>query len=298
MKHAKLIKMLVILIIVLSLISSVYGVFSNQGPGQFEFMSVRGETVTVQGNGLYQYDSISIASQAIAQDIVTIVVGIPLLIISLYMSRKGLLKGDILLTGTLGYFLYTYTSYSFLSMYNPFFLIYVLLMSAAFFAFTLAMTSFDLKKLSSSVFDNQFPTKFVGGFLLFIGVAVGLMWLGRIVPALIDNSIPIGLEHYNTLVIQALDLGFLVPISILSGYLVLRKNSFGYLLASIVTVKGITMLTAITGMIISQLLSGVHVSISEIILFPLFNVVIIYCLFLILKNIDEQIKLGHHLYSE
>ncbi|MGM7681228.1 hypothetical protein ACSVDA_03640 [Cytobacillus sp. Hm23] len=298
MKHAKVIKMLVILIIVLSLISSVYGVFSNRGPGQFEFMSVRGETVTVQGNGLYQYDSIAIASQAIAQDLVTIVVGIPLLIISLYMSRKGLIKGDILLTGTLGYFLYTYTSYSFLSMYNPFFLIYVLLMSAAFFAFTLAMTSFDLKKLSSSVFDNRFPTKFVGGFLLFIGVTVGLMWLGRIVPALIDNSIPIGLEHYNTLVIQALDLGFLVPISILSGYLVLRKNSFGYLLASIVTVKGITMLTAITGMIISQLLSGVHVSISEIILFPLFNVVVMYCLFLILKNIDEQIEFGHHLKSE
>ncbi|WP_214481341.1 hypothetical protein [Bacillus sp. SM2101] len=294
MKHAKVIKMLVILIIVLSLISSVYGVFSNRGPGQFEFMSVRGETVTVQGNGLYQYDSIAIASQAIAQDLVTIVVGIPLLIISLYMSRKGLIKGDILLTGTLGYFLYTYTSYSFLSMYNPFFLIYVLLMSAAFFAFTLAMTSFDLKKLSSSVFDNRFPTKFVGGFLLFIGVTVGLMWLGRIVPALIDNSIPIGLEHYNTLVIQALDLGFLVPISILSGYLVLRKNSFGYLLASIVIVKGITMLTAITGMIISQLLSGVHVSISEIILFPLFNVVVIYCLFLILKNIDERIELRHH----
>ncbi|MDX8361932.1 hypothetical protein [Cytobacillus sp. IB215316] len=294
MKHAKVIKMLVILIIVLSLISSVYGVFSNRGPGQFEFMSVRGETVTVQGNGLYQYDSIAIASQAIAQDLVTIVVGIPLLIISLYMSRKGLIKGDILLTGTLGYFLYTYTSYSFLSMYNPFFLIYVLLMSAAFFAFTLAMTSFDLKKLSSSVFDNRFPTKFVGGFLLFIGVTVGLMWLGRIVPALIDNSIPIGLEHYNTLVIQALDLGFLVPISILSGYLVLRKNSFGYLLASIVIVKGITMLTAITGMIISQLLSGVHVSVSEIILFPLFNVVVIYCLFLILKNIDERIELRHH----
>ncbi|MFS1518909.1 hypothetical protein V1503_20965 [Bacillus sp. SCS-151] len=294
MKHAKVIKMLVILIIVLSLISSVYGVFSNRGPGQFEFMSVRGETVTLQGNGLYQYDSIAIASQAIAQDLVTIVVGIPLLIISLYMSRKGLIKGDILLTGTLGYFLYTYTSYSFLSMYNPFFLIYVLLMSAAFFAFTLAMTSFDLKKLSSSVFDNRFPTKFVGGFLLFIGVTVGLMWLGRIVPALIDNSIPIGLEHYNTLVIQALDLGFLVPISILSGYLVLRKNSFGYLLASIVIVKGITMLTAITGMIISQLLSGVHVSISEIILFPLFNVVVIYCLFLILKNIDERIELRHH----
>jgi hypothetical protein len=71
----------------------------------------------------------------------------PEVIISLIVANKNSLKGRLLLTGTLGYFLYTYTSYSFLSMYNSFFLIYVSIMSLSFFAFIINITSNELKLL-------------------------------------------------------------------------------------------------------------------------------------------------------
>ncbi len=48
------------------------------------------------------------------------------------------------------------------------------------------------------------------------------------------------------------------------------------------------MLTAITAMIIGQISSGVDVSITEIVIFPLFNLKVIYCMFLIMKNIKER----------
>jgi hypothetical protein len=166
----KSIEILVLMIVALSIFASGYGVFSNQGNGQSEFKSIFGESITLYGKGLYKNDSVSMASQAIAQDYVTLFLAIPLLLLSFYLSRKGHLKGQLLLTGTLGYFLYTYTSYSFLSMYNSMFLIFVTIMSLSFFAFTLAILSFDLQNFHL-YFDKKLPVKFIGCFLCVPGMA-------------------------------------------------------------------------------------------------------------------------------
>lgn len=290
MKFNKSISLLVLCIVVLSLVASVIGVFSNQEKGQYEFKSIQGETVQIYGKGLYHLDSVSTASQGIAQDVVTIVLGIPLLVISLYLAIKGSLKGRLLLTGTLGYFLYTYASYAFLWMYNPFFLAYVILMSASFFAFILCMMSFDIQKLSLC-FSEKLPVKFLGGFSIFVAVIISLMWLGRIIPALISNTVPIGLEHYTTLVIQAMDLGFIVPVAIISGVLLIKKKPFGYLLASVIYLKEVTMLTALTAMIIGQIIAGVKIGIVEVVVFPVFNLIVIYSIILIMKNVKEPASL-------
>ncbi|WP_407312704.1 hypothetical protein [Desulfosporosinus sp. SB140] len=287
MKYKKAISILVFCIVLLSLVSTVFGIVSNQGNGQYAFQSLRGETVTIYGKGLYHYDSVPMVAQGIAQDIVTLFLGIPLLIISLFWARKGFLKGRLLLTGTLGYFLYTYISYTFLWMFNPLFLIYVLLMSASFFAFTLSMISFDIEQMKAS-FHEKLPIKFIGGFQIFFSTALGLMWLGRIVPSIINGSIPLGLEHYTTLVIQGMDLGFIVPIAFISGILILKRNNFGYLLSSVIIIKGFTMGAALTAMIIAQAVAGVPMSFLEIMMFPLFSLLIVWCLVLMLKNINEN----------
>lgn len=287
MKYKNTVSLLVVCIILLSLTASAYGVFSNQGQGQYEFKSLHGETVSIYGKGLYKNDSLAMAVQARAQDTVTMVLGVPLLAISLYMARKNWLKGRLLLTGTLAYFLYTYVMYTFTAMYNQFFLVYVILMTTAFYAFILAMLSFDMEELGRS-FSEKLPVKFVGGFLLFLGAAVGLLWIGRIVPPLIEGTMPIGLEHYTTLVIQGLDLGILIPTQVIAGVLLIKRKNFGYLLASLMTIKLITLLTALTAMIVGQAFAGVKMGFLEMAMFPLFNLIAIYCLAAILKNIKEK----------
>jgi hypothetical protein len=135
-KTMKLNNILVILIAVFSIIVSSYGFFSNNVVYENKtFQSIHGESVNIYGKGLYYNESVSIASQARAQDIVTLLIGTPLLIISLIFTNKNSIRGKLLLTGTVDYFLYTYISYSFLAMYNEFFLLYVLIMSLSFFAF-------------------------------------------------------------------------------------------------------------------------------------------------------------------
>jgi hypothetical protein len=274
---------LVIFIIVFSIIASFYGFFSNNEVYENKtFLSINGETVNIYGKGLYYNDSVSVASQGRAQDIVTLIVGIPFLIVSLISANKKSLRGKLLLTGALGYFLYTYMSYSFLAMYNNFFLIYIIIMSLSLFSFVINITSNELKSLQGH-FKKTLPKKYIGGFLIFLGTGICLMWLERIIPSFNNRSVT-GLEHYTTLVIQAMDLGFIVPVAIVSGILLIKNNSLGYLLAPIIIIKGTTLLLAIVMMVIFMINAGVTVSIIEIIMFPLFTVICIFNLYLVMKN--------------
>jgi len=143
---------LVLLIIVFSLIVSTYGFFSNKMVYENKtIQTINGEIITLYGKGLYFNDSVSMSAQARAQDVVTLVLGIPLLIVSLFLSNKNSLKGKLLLTGTLRYFLYTYASYSFVVTYNMFFLLYTILMSLSFFSFIVNITSPEFKNLEKSL---------------------------------------------------------------------------------------------------------------------------------------------------
>jgi len=104
-KFNKSINILVLIIIVLALAACLFGLFSSGGIGQYEFKSINNETVKIYGEGIYKNDSISAVAQGKASDFVTLVLGIPLLIASLYFTTRGSFKGKLMLTGTLGYFL-------------------------------------------------------------------------------------------------------------------------------------------------------------------------------------------------
>lgn len=283
MKFKKSVLILVVMIIVFSTLSCILGLFSSKGGDPYDFLSIGGESIKIFGSGLYKNDSISAVAQGQASDLVTLILAIPLLTISLIQSYRGSIKARLILTGTLGYFLYTYMSYTFLWMYNPLFIVYVLVMSASLFAFILSILSFDIEKMPT-LFSDQLPTRFLGGFQLFIAFGIGMLWLAKIAPTIINNTIPLGLEHYSTLVIQGMDLGFVVPAATLSGILLIKRKPLGYLLSSIIIIKGITMLTCISAMIVNSMLKGITISIVEIVIFSFFNLVAVVCLIVLLKN--------------
>ena len=282
-KFNKSINILVLIIIVLALAACLFGLFSSGGIGQYEFKSINNETVKIYGEGIYKNDSISAVAQGKASDFVTLVLGIPLLIASLYFTTRGSFKGKLMLTGTLGYFLYTYMSYTFLWTYNPLFIVYVIIMAASLYAFILSFMSFEIEKVPA-MFNEKLPAKFLGGFQLFVGFAIGMLWLGKIAPSIFKGAIPLGLEHYTTLVIQGMDLGIIVPAAFLSGILIIKRKPFGYLLSSVIIIKGVTMLTCISAMIINMALMGVDMSLAEILVFPILNLFAVICLILLLKN--------------
>jgi hypothetical protein len=198
MKSSITLTVLGILIILLAGFATLNGLISSQPAEPMTTTSVFGEQVQLHGKGLYRRDSVSAAAQAQAQDAVTLLVGIPLLVISLAWARKGAMGGKLLLAGTLAYFLYTYTSMTFLSFYNQLFLVYVALFSLSLFALVLAFQQVDVESLPDR-FSDRLPVKWIAGFLFFLSFMLLFMWMGRIVPSLDGRTPPVGLEHYTTL---------------------------------------------------------------------------------------------------
>lgn len=283
MKFKKSISILVLCIVILSLVSCLTGLFSKGGTGEYEYQTITNEMVKIYGSGIYKNDSVDVVAQGKASDLITLVMGIPLLLISLCFTRKGSFRGKLILTGTLGYFLYTFMSYAFLWMYNSFFIVYVALMSLSLFAFILSMMSFDVGTITSN-FKDKLPVKLLGGYQIFLAFAVGMLWLGKIAPSIFNGAVPVGLGHYTTLVIQGMDLGIIIPGTILSGILLIKRNPYGYLLSSVLIIKFITMITCICAMMINQALNNVEVGIAPIAIFSTIDLFTIICLFILLKN--------------
>jgi hypothetical protein len=172
---------LALVIIPLALLAASVGAFW-QGTGQpYPFTTLRGETVMIVGHGLYRYDTISSAAQEIGQDIVTLIIGIPLLVTGMALSRTGSLRGRLLLTGGLGYFLYTYAAMSFLTAFNSLFLVYVALFSLSLFGFILALSGIDPDEVVRHVAEH-FPRRTIATYFIVVAAFLAIAWLGLVVP--------------------------------------------------------------------------------------------------------------------
>lgn len=275
MKQIKTIQSLAIGIILLAGIVALIGVLSGEVKAYPHVVSVFGETIELYNKGIYARNSVSMASQAIAQDFITLILGIPMSIGGLFLIKKKRDKGLFLLTGTLGYFLYTYASYAFLVIFNALYIVYVIIMVLSFWAFVLCINQLNKERLWERL-SPGFPAKSLSRFLWITGVVIGLMWLGRIVPALISASAPVGLEHYSTMGIQTLDLGFVVPTCIIASYLLKQKNKWGYLLSVVLVIKAVTMTAAVSAMAIFMRMHGVSVTAFEMVFFPIIFLVCSY----------------------
>ncbi|HET7115520.1 MAG TPA: hypothetical protein VFI29_03475, partial [Hanamia sp.] len=276
---------LILLIVVLATAATTTGIFSNEGKGSYEYISIRGKTVMIYGKGLYKDMSAEVAPQGIAQDYITLFIGVPLLLISLVIARKKSFRARFLLTGTVAYFLVTYLFYLVMGMYNEMFLAYVLLSGLSFFAFIISLLEFDINALPN-YFSSKTPVKIAGGFLIFSSIVIGLLWLSIIVPPLLNGTIvPLQVEHYTTLIVQGLDLGILLPSSFICGLLFIRKKPFGYLFGPVYFVFLSLLMTALTAKVIAMAILGYNV-IPVIYIIPTFNLITIAFTIVIFININ------------
>lgn len=284
MKQRGTVSVLVTIISILALTATLTGIFSDNGPGRYEYESIRGQIVTIYGKGIYQHMSADVAIQGIAQDYITMLAAIPLLVISLIFSARGSLRSRFILAGMLYYFLVTYLMYLGIAMYNALFLVYVSLIGTSFFALALVLLSFDTYKLPSA-FNDKTPVRFAGGFLIFNSIAIALLWLSVVLPPLLDGSVyPGEVNHYTTLTVQGLDLALFLPISFVSGLLLIKKNPFGYLIGTVTLVFLTLLMTALLAKIIAMALSGVNV-IPSVFIIPAILAFSLICCILMIKNI-------------
>lgn len=263
MKNRSSITILSILVGVFAIIQAAAGLFVTGGRDPFEFTSLRGETVLMNGRGIYALDTFFKASLFQGTDAMTLFVGVPLLIIALIYFRKGTLRSQILLTGVLSYFLYNSTSVVMGAAYNNLLLVYIAFFSLSLFAFIVSINSIDLEKLTCSISDG-FPRKGTGILLIFTSVALLAAWLGDILTPLITGSLP-KIASYTTEITYALDLGIITPVCLLAGIQTLRRKPAGYLLSPIMMILLIIVGVLMIFQTVFQLSAGVALTPGEII---------------------------------
>jgi hypothetical protein len=194
-------RILAVIILALGAVASLGGLLLGSpngyalGPVGFKAVTnIFDESVSLDGHGLYRRDSVSFAAQERAQDLVTLVFGLPLLAMGFFLAGRRSHGGRLVLSGALGYFLYCYGMMSIGTAYNEFFLIYVALFAAALYAFILSVYAIDADALAAFC-EAAYPRRSAAAFCIVVGLFLGFNWLGRLIlPSLAQGRAPANID--------------------------------------------------------------------------------------------------------
>ncbi len=221
------------------------------------FVTLRGQTVTLFGQGVYAHDTVFSAAGFKGMDAVTLSVALPLLLVSFRSYRRGSLRGGLVLTGALTYFVYIGASLVFSAAFNQLFLLYTALFSASLFALIYAVSAVDLPTLARQV-SPALPRRALAVFLLVAGLGTLLLWLSDLVGPLLAGSAPDMLGPYTTMFTYGFDSAVITPAAVVAGLYVRQRKPVGYLLAAPVlilcTLNGVVVIAAT----IAQTLAGIR----------------------------------------
>ena len=249
-------------ILLLVLVAAATGVFYQMPGAHIDFVTVRGEHATYQGVGLYRYDPASVAREGVVWDVIDLCLALPLFAAAIVLSRRGSLRGRLLLGGMLFYFFYQYMQYAVMLAFNPLFLVYVAIFALSAVAFFLNLGGIDVSRLPAHI-SARFPRRLFIGFTLIMSAALTVLWLGRIIPYTLAGKFPNELAGMTTLVTQAFDLGIVVPLLLSTAILLWRRSAWGYLLAGISLTFGFVMCITLPAWIAVPLIQAGQINLIE-----------------------------------
>ncbi len=177
------------------------------------------------GIGLFNteiyHDNSFVKTAWYANDWVTLVVVIPLLIIVLITSKNGDFKFNFIMLGLISYLFYTYAFYLFGAAFNDMFLLYIAIYATSFFAIITSLISFPVKNIIAT-------SKILRGisvFLILISVMLCVVEVPPCFTFITKGTLPqiILKSQIQTSIVYALDLSFVVPVMFFSGSSTLAK---------------------------------------------------------------------------
>jgi hypothetical protein len=228
--------------------AAAIGVFLR-GEGTTEsVVSPRGEVYEMVTDGIYRYNAQRLVAEGVGWDLFTLFAAVPALLVALLGVSRDRLRWKLFALGILAYLFYQYLMYAVTWAFGPLFLLFVGIYAGALAAMVWILSTIRVKELPER-FSDRFPGLGMGVFSLAIGLVLTGMWLGRIIPAT-AGQIQGVLVGQTTLVVQALDLGLIVPLAVFTGVMAWRRRPLGYLLASVLVVKGAAMAAAISAMLL------------------------------------------------
>jgi hypothetical protein len=231
--------------------------------------------------------------QLFGQDLVTLLIGLPLLAGGLIAARSGSLRGRLIWLGGLGYLLYTYATYAFGARWNVLFLAYVALFGLALFGVIIGLLRTDPQAIRAG-FGARPPARPAAAYFFTIAVLVGGLWLAEEIPATLAGAAPFFVieADLTTNVIHVLDLAVIVPAFAVTGVLLLRDRPWGFVLAGMLSVKAATIGAAVLAMAWFSARKGIPVPIGQAAFFTLLTTLSAAVGWWFLRHLDPRIGGG------
>lgn len=229
--------------------AATVGVFLRGDGSVQTVVSPRGERYQMIVSGVYRYNAQRVVAEGIGWDVFTLFAAVPALLLCLIWLARGTLRARLFALGVLAYLFYQYLMYSVAWAFGPLFVLFVVIFALSLVSIVRIVSTIKMEELEPRT-GARFPALGMGIFSLAMAVLLIIMWLARIVAAM-NGMIDGVLLGQTTLVVQALDLGLVVPLAIFTGVTALRRRRIGYLLSSVVAIKGVAMAAAICAMLIA-----------------------------------------------
>jgi hypothetical protein len=170
-------------------------------------------------------------------DLVTLVVAVPLLILSLTLSMRGSMRAVPVWIGLLAYSIYNYAFYALGAAFNDVFLLHIVLLSLSVYAMAFALSALDVRGVANELRPAR-KARGVGYFLVTVGGLQAALWMFVLVRNVITgeliHNVPVAGQH----LVFALDLALSMPALVLGGVLLVRRRPLGFLLGTAMAVMG------------------------------------------------------------
>jgi hypothetical protein len=147
----------------------------------------------------------------VGQDAVTLVLGLPLLLASMWLAHRGSARGLLLWAGALFYFAYSYYFYV-TGGFNALFLVYAATVSTSLYGLLSLLFAVDLGALKAR-FATETPVRLVGGFMVGYALLFAFMWVGMTLASVAAGTRPD--EVVRSVV--AIDCAVLLPLLLFGG---------------------------------------------------------------------------------
>ena len=174
---------------------------------------------------LYQtiiYPTDELLQSFVPNDVVNLFIGLPILLGSMWLARRGKLIGLLLWPGALFYVFFTYIVYVLSMPLNVAFLLHLTLVMLSAYTLIGLVASIDGKSVQNQL-TGAVPERAGGGVLAFLGILFFVRVIVVMVSAIIDQA-PVPATEF------ALNIAdFLIsPALVIGGVLLWRREALGY----------------------------------------------------------------------
>jgi hypothetical protein len=247
-------------------IAAALGVF-GRGDGTFApVTSALGERYEIAVGGVYADSSRQLVAEGVGWDVFTLFVAVPILLIAAAFVARGSFRGTLVAAGMLGYFVYMHLEYAVTWAFGPMFPLFIVIYGSAL----VGLVAIAILLAESGVrdrFDERFPRRRFAALTIGMAFLLTILWIGRIAEGIAAETAV--LHGETTMTVQALDLGLVVPVSILVAVGALRRNPVGMVAAAAFAVTFVTMATAIASMMVSAAIVTGVLALPPIVVFGL-----------------------------